>query len=110
MRGAIFTDLRHFLDDQGRIGLPRGPGRQLAEFLANIVATMTHDFDSPLAPIRCRRRPGRKLCPGLVDATFTTDDGILWRCKQCGDQGVVTNWQNTFWDLSDAPVAEQSSR
>jgi hypothetical protein len=81
----------------------------MAEFLVNIVATMTHDFDEPLGPIRCRRRPGRKPCPGLLDATFSTDDAILWHCRHCGDRGVITHWQNTFWDLTDTSP-QQSTR
>lgn len=110
MRAVLITNLTHFLDNQGRIALEHGPARRLADFLTNIVATMTHDFDSPLGQIHCRRRPNRKPCPGLLEATFTADNGIAWRCKQCGDEGVITHWEKTFWDMTDAPVTEPSSR
>lgn len=101
MRGALITNLTHFLDDQGRIAPPSGPARRLAEFLAHIVATMTHDLDEPLAPIRCRRRPGRKPCLGNLDANFGAGDEILWNCPQCDDHGVITHWQGSFWDLTN---------
>jgi hypothetical protein len=109
MRGALITNLTHFLDERGRIAPPGGPARRLAEFLAHIVATMTHDLDEPLAPIRCRRRPGRKPCPGILEAHFGANDEIFWQCPNCRDHGVITNWQNTFWDLLHVPQ-EQSSR
>lgn len=108
MRGTLITNLTHFLDERGRIAPPSGPARRLADFLTHIVATVTHDPDGPLAPIRCRRRPGRKPCPGILDAIFGADEEILWECPQCHDHGVITDWQNSFWDLFDVPA--QSSR
>jgi hypothetical protein len=108
-RAVLIADLRHFLDGQGRIAPTQGPAKTLADFLTNVVATMTHDFDSPLGPIHCRRRPNRKPCSGLVDATLTTDNSIAWRCKACGDEGVIMHWQNSFWDMTDAPISDASS-
>lgn len=99
MRGALITDLRHFLEERGCIAPTHGPARHLAEFLTKVVATVSHDLDEPVAPIRCRRRPGRKPCPGFLDAQFGADFEIVWECPECGDHGVITHWQNTFWDL-----------
>lgn len=108
MRGTMVTNLTHFLDELGGIAPPRGPARRLAEFFTQIVATVTSDLDEPLGSIPCRRRPGRKPCPGKVDAFFTADDEILWECLHCHDHGVITHWQDTFWDLMDAPTASSS--
>jgi hypothetical protein len=93
----LITDLRHFLDERGCIAPMPGPARRLAEFLTNIVATITHDMDEPVAPIRCRRRPGHKPCPGLLDAQF-------------GDEGVIRGWEDTFWDLMFSPQEENVQR
>lgn len=104
MPGTLITNLTHFLDQHGRLSLPPSRARRLAEFLADIVAKMTRDLDAPTAPIRCRRRPGRKPCPGFIDAYFTADDEIAWQCQSCRDTGFITHWRGTFWDLLDAPV------
>jgi hypothetical protein len=102
MPGTLITNLTHFLDERGCIAPMEGPARRLAEFLTGIVAAMTHDMDEPALPTRCRRRPGRKPCPGILDTQFGGDFedlAILWRCPECGDHGMITHWQNTFWDL-----------
>jgi hypothetical protein len=31
---------------------------------------------------------------------LTVDDVIVWRCLVCGVEGEISNWQDTFWDLS----------
>jgi hypothetical protein len=106
MPGALITNLTHFLDERGCIAPANGRARRLAEFLTHVVSTMTHDLDAPLGLIRCRRRPGRKLCPGLVGASFGEHDEIFWECPLCHDHGVITEWQDTFWDLMHAPSAQ----
>lgn len=110
MRGTLITNLTHFLDERGRVALPPSRARRIAEFLTEIVTAVTHDLDAPLAPIKCRRRPGRKPCPGLIDAYINLEDEVLWQCESCRDQGVITHWQNTFWNLLDAPIPEEARR
>jgi hypothetical protein len=102
MAGAMITDLTHFLDEKGAIAPPAGPARSLAEFLTRIVAEVTGNIDaedSLYTGIHCRRRPARKPCGGLIEATFTGKDEIGWRCTHCDDHGTITHWQNSFWDL-----------
>jgi hypothetical protein len=49
--------------------------------------------------IRCRRKPNRKPCPGKINAGFQLGtSSIVWQCPECGDRGVLCNWQNTEWD------------
>jgi hypothetical protein len=102
MPGALITNLRHFLDERGCIAPTQGRARRLAEFLTSIVAAETHNLDEPSLPIRCRRRPGRKPCPGILQTHFGgefEEPEIFWKCSVCGDWGVITHWQDTFWDL-----------
>lgn len=99
------TDLTHFLDEEGRIAPTKGPARRLAEFFASIVAMGSHP--EPIAPpeyrVRCRRRPGRKPCAGLIEVDLdpVTED-VEWWCPICGDNGYIQNWKGTMWDLTDA--------
>jgi hypothetical protein len=92
-------DLVHYLDAKGAIAPERGPARKMADFLAAVVAHAS-DFDRPddvRGPFcfKCRKRDQR-----VVETGITEDDVVVWRCIACGTQGQISNWQDTFWDLS----------
>jgi hypothetical protein len=92
-------DLTHFLDAKGSIAPAQGPARILADFLTAVVAHAS-DFDRPddtpgPACFKCRKRDRRPVETGL-----TVDEVIVWRCLVCGVEGEISNWQDTFWDLS----------
>ena len=103
MPGTWITDLTHFLDEDGNLADIPGPAFRLAEYFTAMVAMASHpDPDIPSSfRVRCRRRPGRKPCAGLIewDLDFETED-ILWWCPVCGDNGSITNWKGSLWDLS----------
>jgi hypothetical protein len=106
-------DLRHFLD------LPDdapGPARKMAEQLGNVVraGTAADAGAAWVSALPCRRRPGRRPCPGRI-AVFRPDlpARIEWRCNSCGDEGVISGWEGTYFDLRtpragrhDSAVAE----
>lgn len=95
----LVTDLNHFLD------LPEdtpGPARRLAEHLSNIVRAATAG-DAATAwesALPCRRRPANRRCPGRM-IVLRTEPGtpIRWQCSVCDDQGVISNWEDTPFDL-----------
>lgn len=96
------TDLSHFIDETGNLptNVPR-PARRLAEYLAAIVAAATGAADNKgqaIHAIKCRRRPGRRACPGVIEYRLWPDERITWACPNCGDNGVISNWQSTAWD------------
>ncbi|MHB1784261.1 MAG: hypothetical protein ACYCTE_16545, partial [Acidimicrobiales bacterium] len=81
------SDLRHFLD------LPDdapGPARKMAEQLGNVVraASAAEAGTTWVSALPCRRRPGRRSCPGHI-VVFRPDlpARIEWRCDSCGDVG-----------------------
>lgn len=88
-------DARHFLNGKGDIGPERGPGRKMADFVTAVIAHESN-FDRPDSPgpvcIKCRKSP--------VDTVMADNDVIHWRCPRCSTEGTVSNWQGTFWDLS----------
>jgi hypothetical protein len=95
----LVTDLHHFLD------LPPdtpGPARRLAEHLGNIVraATAGDAATAWTSALPCRRRPANRRCRGRM-IVLRTEPGapIQWQCNLCHDQGVISNWEDTPFDL-----------
>jgi hypothetical protein len=78
-------DLSHFIDKTGNlpIGLP-APARRLAAQLTAIVAAATAGGANEQATrrIKCRRRPGRQACSGVIEYR-------LWAGTSCGSVGSV---------------------
>lgn len=110
---AWFTQLRHFLDDRGEFWDIRGPGRKLAEYLCSIVKAATSEIlEIPIPTgIRCRRRPKRKPCKGEVYTFLDNEKSIIeWYCPECKDNGYISDWENTKWDMrfsADKDLAEE---
>src|SRR6266516_2703593 len=96
------TYLSHFVDEMGILPTKvPGPASRLAEYLAAIVAAATTAADTQgqgKPRIKCRRRPGHRACPGVIEYRRWADERITWECPSCGDNGVISNWQSTAWD------------
>ena len=95
----LVTDLRHLLD------LPPaapGPARRLAEHFSNIVRAATAG-DAGTAwetELPCRRRPANRACPGRMIVIHTQPGApIRWQCSVCDDAGVISNWEDSAFDL-----------
>ena len=92
-------DTTHFLNAKGDIGPEKGPARKMADFITSVIAHAS-DFDrsdgvpGPVC-FKCRKRDDRR-----VDTSMTDDDVVVWHCPTCGTDGFISNWQGTFWDLS----------
>jgi len=99
-----YTDITHFLDDNGDMIKEPPQARKLAEYLAAIIVMAS--FPDPDYPpeyrVSCRRRPNRKPClteiAGWLDPE--TDD-VVWICPVCQDKGIISNWKGTIWDMSN---------
>jgi len=95
----MVTDLHHFLD------LPAatpGPARRLAEQLSLIVRAATAgDAGSAWeTALPCPRRPANRRCPGRIIVLRTEPPApIRWQCSVCGDQGHISNWADSPYDL-----------
>lgn len=103
MTDTWVVNLRHYLNQDGSIGIKSGSGRRLAEHFAAIVQETSGDIDGEgsFAKVRCRRRPMRKPCAGEIESYIDPeDDAIVWRCPACGDNGAISGWEGTLWDLS----------
>ena len=95
----FISDLRHFLDMPDDVP---GPARRMGERLSLIVraATAGDAGIGWMSALTCDRRPGHKSCPGHI-ALFRSDipASIEWRCTACGDEGVISGWDRTPFDL-----------
>jgi hypothetical protein len=93
------TDLHHFLDLPADVP---GPARRMAEHLGGIVraATAGDAGTGWVSALPCRRRPGNRPCPGrMVVLRPEPPASIQWRCSVCDDEGVISNWEDSPYDL-----------
>lgn len=101
----MITDLHHFLD------LPAdtpGPARRLAEHLGSIVraATAGDAGTASESALPCRRRPANRRCPGRMIVRRTEPPApIRWHCGVCGDEGVISSWADSPFDLRRRQLA-----
>jgi hypothetical protein len=92
-------DVRHYLNDKGDIVALIGPARKMTEFVTAVIAHAS-DFDRPEehpGPLcfKCRKRDRQS-----VHTMLDEDDIVRWHCVRCNTSGQISNWQHTFWDLS----------
>ena len=79
-----------------------GQARQMAEHLSSIVraATAAEPGRRWVSALRCSRRPRHQVCPGTIALTrFEVPGDIEWVCTSCGDEGVISGWQRSPFDL-----------
>jgi hypothetical protein len=95
----LVTDLSHFA------GLPEdtpGPARRLAAHLHDIVRAATAGDAGTTweTALSCRRRPGNHRCAGRMTVLRTEAAApIRWQCSACQDEGVISNWEDSPFDL-----------
>ncbi len=95
----LVADLHHFLDLSTDIPVP---ARKLGEHLGSIVqaATAGEAHTAWESALPCRRRPANRRCPGRIIVVRTQPDTpIRWHCNRCSDDGTISNWAGTPYDL-----------
>jgi hypothetical protein len=100
MPDTWITDITCFLDESGRVAALPGPGRRLAEHFGAIIVSLANTVPETVTctPVPCRRRPGRRPCPGRIQGVVNSELNIRWQCPACGDNGLISRWQGTLWD------------
>lgn len=105
------TNIQHFLNDSGLVPDDLSEKtKNLVDMLGSLIAAVSANRELHLVGqhFKCQRIIERKKCRGeltaWVDQT-STNKAINWFCGECGEGGIVENWQKTIFDRSD--VREQ---
>lgn len=100
----LITNLTHFLASDGGIEPKDGPARRLADYLTKIVIVETSSIQtqSETNIVRCRRRPNRRPCTGVIQTDIDPGTNqIVWWCPVCEEQGSISHWQGSLWDCTN---------
>ncbi|MBM3157868.1 MAG: hypothetical protein FJ004_11385 [Chloroflexi bacterium] len=111
MGDTFITDMTHFESIQP--GPSHQPARKIARFFGAIVSAASVSPTDRLidAALFCRRRPGRIQCPGHLQIYRDGVSGIItWHCSRCDDQGEISNWEGTPWNLGKWAIERQSEQ
>ena len=97
--GVFVSDLRHYL------GMPDdapAPARRMAAQLGAIVraASARPVGVGSTSAVGCTRRPSRRPCEGFIMVFRRVGGQIAWSCNACGDEGVISGWENSPADVS----------
>lgn len=94
------TDLRHYLDEDGQLAAMPGPAMRLATFVCAIVSwTSRGGGVRERTNVWCRRTRQRRPCGGEIVAGYGGESAdIVWECPECGDNGLIHDWQGSRWD------------
>ena len=103
MGDTWIIDIRDYLKEDGSLGDLTRSAERLVEYLGSIVEAVTSGKASNTisTEIHCRRRPGHRKCIGNIIAVFNVRDFVVeWYCPICRDNGIISGWRGTKWDLS----------
>jgi len=102
MGNTWVTDMSHFdYRDDEVDELPVKALKLWGYFGAIIEASLNKPPFSTATGLPCRRRPGRILCTGVIEAELHPNGNQLhWWCPICADNGHISNWEGTRWGPS----------
>jgi hypothetical protein len=109
--GTFICNLTHYLDEKGSFNHLPLPALRIALFLSSIVGWVSGRLvEGPeRTNVPCRRSRARIPCLGEIEAEILEDTfEIAWRCPVCGDNGFISNWQDTRWDRSSDAIEVKS--
>jgi len=102
-------DLTHLLDENGLppVDAPRALLKALAFYGSIVNAGSAHPAGTRFpSMIRCRRRAAKSR----LTITHGGDGTICWECPECGDNGYISKWQGTDYDLGAVVEPDPSRR
>ena len=102
---AWIIDITHYLSNNKLKTKMSVPAKKYAEYIECIITitTINKSGIEHKTTISCKRRPHRKPCTGkLIVYCESSTSKITCYCPVCGDNGIISNWQGTRWDLRHA--------
>jgi hypothetical protein len=101
------SDLTHFLDERGQV--IEGPLGKMGHYLGLIVeiGSVLPIGHGGLAPAHCAS-PRRRRCGGRLVVARPEAERIEWECQTCGENGVISHWIATRFNLVSVPRVAQA--
>ena len=112
-RMMYVTDMRHFAGLDELVGAQFAPAKRFAAYLGGVVSAATAHLpgEAIATGLACHRRPGHKPCPGkLLVRRAEAPAQIEWACPACSEEGVISGWEGSPWDLSPALPTDGDQR
>ena len=106
---ALKADLRHFLDEEGKLLALTEQAKKVFKFLSKIVSSVSERVskhtEQPIAGIdlvavnlKCNTRAEQLHCEGDIEARYINISLIEWHCNSCEAAGTISHWQGSLWD------------
>ncbi len=106
---VLKTDLRHFLDEEGKLLALTEQAKAVFKFLSKIVSSVSErvsvrteqpivDSDLVAVNLKCNTRAEQINCQGDIEARCININLIEWHCDSCEVAGTISNWQRSLWD------------
>lgn len=101
MPRSYVTDLRHFLDEDGQPA--PGPAGALRRYLGRIAesGSVMQIGEGGKIGLCCANPSQRKRCGGQLFVGRTAADSLEWQCTRCAENGLLSGWAKTQFDLGD---------
>jgi hypothetical protein len=79
-------------------------------YFRDIIQGVVFEPEGAVVPtgVGCRRRPGHRSCPGVIQAVWEYEEGanVTWECPECGDNGYLTGIPENIWDEQEDILIE----
>ncbi|MBA6390168.1 hypothetical protein H4J38_05145 [Colwellia sp. BRX10-3] len=100
---VLKADLKHFLDEEGKVLELTKQAKAVFKFLSKIVSSVTEQIEQPVIEVdlKCSTRAEKLYCDGSIQATSTAIGLIEWHCDSCHACGTISNWQGSIWDKQE---------
>jgi hypothetical protein len=102
---VLKTNLRHFLDEEGKLLALTEQAKKVFKFLSKIVSSVSEYREQPIVDIdlvavnlKCNTRAEQINCQGDIKARCININLIEWHCDSCEAAGTISNWQGSLWD------------
>jgi hypothetical protein len=108
---VLKTDLRHFLDEEGKLLALTEQAKTVFKFLSKIVSSVSErteqsiiDIDLVAVNLKCNTRAEQLNCQGYIEARCINLSLIKWYCDSCEAAGTISHWQGSLWDKQQRTI------
>ena len=98
---VMITNIQHFIDGAKPVVGSSREAQELLNFLTAIIEAATEAYDQPMtvSTACCRNDVNGQTCFGNIEVFVDFDTNqIGWECVECGNEGIITGWEDTPWD------------